>query len=263
MTGDNALTGCKVSGCIVTHNNMRTIKKTLQTLLQETRGVDFKLYIVDNLSTDGTIEYIRGKYGAYARVEILEPHTNNGFGAGHNLVLPLLDSEFHAIINPDVELREDVIAKLAAYMRGHDDIGLLSPRIRFPDGRDQILGKRNPRLRYLVASRLRGKGEPGRLLREYAMLDCDLSVPQDIENATGCFMFIRTDLFRQNGGFDPHYFMYFEDSDLTRTVRRTSRAVYYPDACVYHVWGRDSKKNGKLRRIQIRSMLYYFRKWRR
>ncbi|MBQ7541024.1 MAG: glycosyltransferase family 2 protein [Clostridia bacterium] len=257
------MTGCKVSGCIVTHNNMRTIDKTLQTLLGETRGVDFKLYIVDNFSTDGTPELLRRKYGDDPRVEILEPHTNKGFGAGHNLVLPLLDSEFHAIINPDVIVRDDVLEKMAVYMRGNPDVGLLSPHIRFPDGRDQILGKRDPTLRYLVASRLRGHGEPSRLLREYAMLDEDLSVPRDIENATGCFMLIRTDLFRELGGFDPHYFMYFEDSDLTRTVRLTSRAVYYPDACIYHVWGRESKKNSKLRRIQIRSMLYYFRKWRR
>lgn len=252
-----------VSGCIVTYNNMRTIEKTLSTLLDCTRGVDFKLYIVDNASTDGTPQFIREKFGGDARVEIIERQTNDGFSAGHDSVLDRLTSEFHAVINPDVIVRDDVLETMAQYMRAHPDVGLLSPRIRFPDGRDQVLGKRNPRLRYLVASRLRGKGEPNRLLREYAMLDEDLSVPCDIENATGCFMLLRTDLFRQIGGFDTNYFLYFEDSDLTRMVRRTSRAVYYPDACVYHVWGRESKKNNRLRRIQIQSMLYYFKKWRR
>ena len=84
-------------------------------------------------------------------------------------------------------LKENVIKKMVDYMEKNQDIGLLSPRICFPDGRDQILGKRNPRLKYLVASRLRGD-EPGKLLREYAMLDCDLSKPIQIENATGCFM---------------------------------------------------------------------------
>lgn len=254
---------CSVSGCIVTHDNMRTIGTTLSTLLSCTQGVDFKLYIVDNLSTDGTIEWVRANYGSDPRVEILEPGTNRGFGAGHNLVLPLLTSELHAIINPDVVLREDAVAAMADYMQAHPDVGLLSPRIRFPDGRDQVLGKRDPTLRYLVASRLRGSGAPKKALREYAMLDEDLSVPCDIENATGCFMLVRTDLFRELGGFDERYFMYFEDCDLSRTVRRTSRVVYFPGACIYHVWGRESKKNSKLRRIQIRSMFYYFRKWRR
>ena len=257
------MTDCSVSGCIVTYNNMRTIDKTVSTLLDCTRGVDFKLYIVDNASTDGTPQFLREKFGGDARVEIIERQSNDGFGAGHNSVIPRLASEFHAVINPDVIVRDDVLEQMASYLREHPDVGLLSPRIRFPDGRDQVLGKRNPTLRYLVASRLRGKGAPNRLLREYAMLDEDLSVPCDIENATGCFMLLRTDLFRRIGGFDTHYFLYFEDSDVTRTVRRTSRAVYYPDACVYHVWGRESKKNSRLRRVQIQSMLYYFRKWRR
>ncbi len=257
------MAGCKVSGCIVTYNNMRTIDRTLSTLLEFTRGVDFKLYIVDNASSDGTPQFIREKFGDDPRVEILERKTNDGFSAGHNFVLDRLTSEFHAVINPDVIIRDDVLEIMASYMREHPEIGLLSPRIRFPDGRNQVLGKRDPKLRYLVASRMRGKGEPNRLLREYAMLDEDLSAPCDIENATGCFMLLRTDLFREIGGFDTHYFLYFEDSDLTRMVRQKSRAVYYPDACVYHVWGRESKKNNRLRRIQIQSMLYYFRKWRR
>ena len=257
------MTDCSVSGCIVTYNNMRTIEQTLSTLLACTRGVDFKLYIVDNASTDGTPQFIRETFGGDPRVEVIERQTNDGFSVGHNFVLDRLTSEFHAVINPDVIIRDDVLEQMASYLRAHPDVGLLSPRIRFPDGRDQVLGKRNPTLRYLVASRLRGKGAPNRLLREYAMLDEDLSAPCDIENATGCFMLLRTDLFQKIGGFDTHYFLYFEDSDLTRTVRRTSRAVYYPHACVYHVWGRESKKNNRLRRIQIRSMFYYFRKWRR
>lgn len=253
---------CSVSGCIVTHNNMRTIEKTLSTLLEYTKGVDFKLYIVDNSSTDGTPDFIRENFGSDERVEILEPHTNNGFGAGHNVVRDRLNSEFHVIINPDIVLREDAIAKMADYMKANEDIGLLSPRIRFPDGRDQILGKRDPKIRYLVASRMRGNGEPSALLREYAMLDSDLTKPCDIENATGCFMMVRTELFQSIGGFDEHYFMYFEDCDLTRTIRKTHRTVFYPETCIYHVWGRESKKNSKLRRIQIQSMFYYFRKWR-
>lgn len=74
------------------------------------------------------------------------------------------------------------------------------------------------------------------------MLDEDGSKPFDIENATGCFMMLRTQLFLEAGGFDEHYFMYFEDCDLTRTVRQRARAVFCPYATVYHVWGRDSKR---------------------
>lgn len=248
----------KVTGSIVTYNNMKTIDKTLSTLFEFTKDIDFTLYIVDNVSSDGTPEYIEKNY---PQVEVIRMDKNAGFGAGHNAAIKRIDSEYHAVINPDIVLIENAIKKMADYMDENTDIGLLSPRICFPDGRDQILGKRNPHFKYLVASRMRGD-EPGALLREYAMLDCDLSKPTDIENATGCFMMFRTDVLKKIGGFDERYFMYFEDADITRSVKKISRAVYYPDATVSHVWARDSKRNTKLMIIHIQSMLKYYAKWK-
>lgn len=247
-----------VSGSIVTYNNISTIAKTLETIFTQTKDIDFKLYIVDNGSSDGTPEFIEKNY---PQVSVIRSEKNVGFGAGHNIVINSVDSSYHAIINPDIVLKENVIKKMVDYMEENTDIGLLSPRICFPDGRDQILGKRNPRIKYLVASRLRGD-EPGKLLREYAMLDCDLSKPVQIENATGCFMLLRTDVLKKIGGFDDGYFMYFEDADLARRVNEVSKCVYYPNAIVNHVWGRESKRNLKLMCIHIDSMFRYFRKWK-
>lgn len=247
-----------VTGSIVTYNNISTIAKTLETLFGETKDIDFKLYVLDNGSSDGTPEFIEKNY---PDVTVIRSGKNVGFGAGHNIIINQVESKYHAVINPDIVLTQNVVKKMADYMDENSDIGLLSPRICFPDGRDQILGKRNPHLKYLVASRLRGD-EPSKLLREYAMLDCDLSKPTEIENATGCFMFIRTDVLKSIGGFDDGFFMYFEDADLARRINEVSKCVYYPDAVVNHVWGRDSKRNFKLMLVHINSMLRYFRKWK-
>lgn len=247
-----------VTGSIVTYNNISTIAKTLETLFGETKDIDFKLYVLDNGSSDGTPEYIEKNY---PDVTVIRSGKNVGFGAGHNIIINQVESKYHAVINPDIVLTQNAVKKMADYMDENPDIGLLSPRICFPDGRDQILGKRNPHLKYLVASRLRGD-EPSKLLKEYAMLDCDLSKPTEIENATGCFMFIRTDILKSIGGFDDGFFMYFEDADLARRINEVSKCVYYPDAVVNHVWGRDSKRNFKLMLVHVNSMLRYFRKWK-
>ncbi len=246
-----------VTGCIVTYNNIRTIDNALSSIYKCTEA-PLRLYIVDNGSTDGTPEFIEKNY---PQATVIRSASNIGFGAGHNSVLDLLDSDYHAIINPDVIIRDDIISKMAAYLDENPDAGMLTPQIKFPDGRMQILGKREPTLRYLIASRMRGNGEPSAVLKEYAMLDEDLSKPVQVGNSTGCFMFIRTELFRQLGGFDKRYFMYFEDCDLTREVNRVSKVLYYPDATVYHEWGRDSKRNFKLKIIHIKSMFSYFAKW--
>ena len=247
-----------VSGCIVTHNNMSSIDDTLRSLFEYTKDVSFKLYVVDNLSTDGTPEFIRQNY---PQVELILPGTNNGFGSGHNEVLEQLTSKYHAIINPDIIINSDILKVMADKMDEDETAGMLSPRIRFPDGKPQILGKRMPKLKYLIASRLRRADEPSKLLREYAMLDKNQDEEFPVEVATGCFMFIRTELFKKIGGFDDRYFMYFEDFDLSCEVNRISKVLYFPKACVYHVWGRESKRSTRLKIVQIKSMLKFYMKW--
>lgn len=247
-----------VTASIVTFNNMSTIDKTLQTLFEYTKDINFKLYVVDNLSTDGTPDFISSNY---PQVEVIRLEENIGFGEGHNVVFRMIDSEYHFVINPDIVLIENSIKIMVDYLQKNPDIGLLSPKVCYPNGKEQILGKKVPHLKYIFASRFRGD-EPGKMLREYAMLDRDLTVPVQIENATGCFMGFRTDVLKKVGGFDKRYFMYFEDADITREVNLVSKAVYFPGTVVTHVWNRDSKSKIKLLLIHIHSMLKYYAKWK-
>lgn len=248
-----------ITGCIVTYNNMKCIEQTIDSILEHTDPMKFRLYVVDNHSTDGTPDFIRKKY---PQVCLVEPGDNRGFGAGHNVVLPMLESKYHFVINPDIILRDDAVDKICAFMDENPDIGVVSPKICFPDGTLQVLGKRNPRLKYLIASRFRDSEKMNKLLEEYAMLDRDLSSPQDIECTSGCFIGFRTEIFKQLGGFDERYFMYFEDADISREAKKLTRVVYYPYATIYHVWERASKTNKKLLLIHIKSMFKYFIKWK-
>ncbi len=262
----------KVSACIVTYNNVNYIEKAVGTLLDSVKNpdIEFKLFIFDNGSTDGTVELIKEKFisdPAYSdRLSLKLSGDNIGFGAAHNLILDVFssfESDYHCVVNPDVVIEDDIIDTMVSYMERAEnkDVVQLSPRICFPDGRDQILGKRYPHFIYLVSSRLRSD-EPSWLLRRYAMLDKGTDKPFEICNATGCFMFFRTEAFKKVGGFDKRYFMYFEDCDITRQMKKLGRVLFFPHAIVYHVWARDSKRNTKLKVIHITSMLKYYLKWR-
>lgn len=248
----------KVSGCIVTYNNKDKIARTIDSVLEQTTGVPFTLYVVDNASTDGTPDFIRK---SYPDVIVIESKENRGFGAGHNQVLKLLDSKYHVVINPDILLESDVITRLCEYADAHASVGLLSPQIRFEDGRIQMLGKRNPTVRYLGSHWFHKGDVPSKTMREYCMLDMPQDKPFPITNATGCFMFFRTAVFRELGGFDERFFMYLEDCDIARRAAQTYDVLHDPTTSVTHLWERGSKKSKKLLLIHIQSILKYFLKW--
>lgn len=247
----------KVSGTIVTYKCYDKCRDAVATLLAYTKDVDFTLYIVDNASGDGTLERLRAEFPA---IETIQLEDNKGFGHGHNAVLPLLKSDYHAVINPDITVDRDVLAELCGYLAQNADIGLITPQIRYPDGRDQQLPKRDPSF-LALAGRHIFKKQLKPIVDHYQMLDEDLSKPIDIEFATGSFFVIRTSLFRQIEGFDERWFMYYEDMDITRRARAVLRAVYYPYTYVYHAWERASSRSFKYFMILVAGMFKYFGKW--
>lgn len=86
--------------------------------------------------------------------------------------------------------------------------------------------------------------------------------PFEVEYATGCFMFFRTEIFKQLKGFDEHIFLYLEDADITRRVNQISKTIFYPYNYVIHDWQRGAHKNLKLMWINVKSAIWYFWKWR-
>ncbi len=247
-----------VSACIVSYRCFQRCRDTVQSLLSHTKGCRLQLYIVDNCSGDGSFERLRE---LFPTVQVLQSGENLGYGGGNNLVLPLLQSEFHAVVNPDIELRDDLLTSLALYLREHPEVGTVTPRILNPDGTEQPLPKRDPFLLGLVGRRLFG-----RLLKKYTdrytMADREFNGPTDIEFATGCFFMMRTGLFKELGGFDQQsFFMHFEDADISRRARQKLRLQYLPGFSAVHLWERDSAKHASSFMVMVKSMFRYFGKW--
>lgn len=245
----------KISGCIVTYNNEAIISECIKSILAWSKDLDFTLYISDNNSSDGTLELIRREF---PEVIIFENSKNIGFGGGHNRVLECLDSRYHFVINPDILVTQNVFEELTDYLECHRDVAMITPKIMNEDGTEQLLPKRNPRIRYVIIS----KFKPFKYLRKIYTREVDnLDEATDIDFCTGCFFGIRTSVFKHLKGFDERYFMYMEDADLSRMVRRKHRIIFYPQIFVYHKWSRENTRSirGILR--WLCSMVKYFTKW--
>ena len=232
-------------------------RKAIKSILEYTKDVELTLYVVDNNSGDGLLGKLIEEF---PEITAIQNPDNKGFGHGHNAVLPLLESDYHAVVNPDILIDRDVLSELCGYLAENPDIGLVTPKIMFPGGEDQQLPKRDPSFLALFGRHMfKKKLKP--VVEHYQMLDEDLSKPIDIEFATGCFFVIKTEIFKQLNGFDERWFMYFEDMDITRRARAVERAVYYPHTYVYHAWERSSSHKPKFFVILVLGMFKYFGKW--
>jgi GT2 family glycosyltransferase len=179
-------------------------------------------------------------------LEIVSGHGNVGYGRGNNLALARVASDIHLVMNPDVELDRDAVAALLRAFARHPHVALLAPAVRGEDGATQYLCKRYPSLWVLF---LRGfapaaaRRRHAAAIARYEMRDViGDSYLEDVKLASGCFMAARTQALRHVGGFDPRFFMYFEDYDLTLRLAREGTVAYVPEARIIHLGGEASRK---------------------
>ncbi len=248
----------RLSACVVQYGGADETAKCLQSL-EKTEGDALQVYLVDNASPNDGLEELAA-LGIPKGVQVLAQNENRGFGAGHNAVLPHLQSEYHAVVNPDILLDSAAISEMANWMDEHPDVVITSPRLLFPNGEPQYTAKRRPAFLPLLARQL-GWSFLKPYEEHYLMLDEDLTKQQDIEFCSGSFFVIRTKVFLEMGGFDEGYFMYVEDADITQKALQRGRAVYLPKVRVFHAWHRAAHRNRKQFLWQLKSMARYFRKW--
>ena len=245
----------RLSVSIVLHNTpLDQFCATLESLQRATRDAWAGPVVVAVVENAGPGDYreevaallARWPGGELFRVVHLPQPENLGFGAGHNSVLATLASEYHLVLNPDVELAPSALKHGLARLRKDRSIALLSPRVTSEDGGQEFLCKRYPSVLVLL---LRGFAPSfmrrwfDERLADYEMQGaCSGKSPGDVENASGCFMLVSTAALRAVGGFVPAYFLYFEDFDLSLRIREQGRLVFEPAMRIVHHGGHAARK---------------------
>lgn len=248
-----------VSACIVSYNSKGQLTGALDSLFHSRLDEPLKVYVVDNASPDESAKWVKAHY---PEVHLIASNENLGFGKGNNGVLPFLSSRYHMLVNPDVTFAPETIQFGMAYMDQHPEIAVLTPRVLNMDGTEQFLPKKEPSIRYLLGGRLEKLGKPFATWREeYTWKNENITAPCNAKFATGCFLLIRTEIFQRMNGFDERFFMYQEDSDLSKRVQEYGTITYHPDFTVNHAWERENTKKLKGNLRQVHSIFKYFRKW--
>jgi hypothetical protein len=182
-------------------------------------------------------------------VTYLHGHANIGYGAAHNLVLHGTGSDYHLVLNPDVELAPDALANAVRWLDAHPEVGALAPQSRTDSGVREYLCKRYPAVFDLL---LRGFAPQfvqrifRRRLARYEMRDVvDVEPPTDVIGVpalSGAFMLVKRFAIDRTGGFDPRFFLYFEDYDWSVRLNRITKTAYVPSVQIGHHGGNAAGK---------------------
>lgn len=250
--GDNAgfpqNSRCCLTVSVVTYRPKREeLEKTIASLERSVAQLgtcSTRLFLIDNNPDDADRDWLAGLAGHHGGV-LVAGHGNIGFGRAHNLVLAEV-GRFHLVLNPDVELATESLERALKFMEAHPDCGLLSPAAHWATGERQYLCKRIPTVLDLF---LRGfapfvvRRWFDKRLSAYEMRQHDFaSVMWDPPIVSGCFMLFRGNIFRKAGGFDPRYFLYFEDFDLSLRAGKLARIAYVPSVRILHHGGHAARK---------------------
>ena len=249
--------GKNLNVSIVLFNSDITQITNLIKILQANRSFN-KIYLVDNSPSRNNLFNVSNENYIYTGKNI-------GYGAGHNIAIKKTIDEgvkYHLVLNPDVYFDESTICKIVKFIDSNENIGLLMPKIVYPDGKIQhlckllaapldLFGRRFIPFKKFVAKRN----------YKYELLFTGYDKTMQVPSLSGCFMFMRTEVLKNVGGFDERFFMYCEDVDLSRRIGQIAKTVFYPEVEVIHNYEKGSYKNLKLLKYHILSAIKYFNKW--
>ncbi len=250
----------KLSLSIVLYNHSyQIISGLIENVLQIPAPI--KLFIIDNSETDKISNHIQD-----SRIEYIFNNKNLGYGKAHNKALSIVVNEFdyHLVLNPDIEFESGSIMKMLEYLEKRPNIGLLMPKVLYEDKQIQYLCKMLPTPFDLIMRRF----IPGFLksifdnrLQQYELKHKDYDQIMEVPNLSGCFMLMRCSALKTVGFFDERFFMYLEDTDLSRRINEYYKTIYYPEVSIIHHFEKGSYKSFKLLKYHILSAFKYFAKY--
>ena len=245
----------KITATIVLYKeHIETLTKTVNSFLLS--PLKKKLFLVDNSPTNLLEKHFKSSEIAYIFVG-----KNIGFGKAHNLIINKIKdlSEYHLVLNPDVEFDKNTISILISNFQNAKEIAMISPKVVYPNKENQYTCRAYPTIFDLINRRLHIF--PKQLFnKEYRNLD--LTQPFYPDFIHGCFMLFKTQEFVKLKGFDERYFLYMEDVDMCKKIDEIGKKkLYFPEVTITHQHQKESSKKIRLLIHHISSAIKYFLKW--
>jgi N-acetylglucosaminyl-diphospho-decaprenol L-rhamnosyltransferase len=245
---------CALGVAVVSYNTRDLLAACLQSLM--TDG-DHEVTVVDNGSTDGTLELVRERF-PMVRLEV--DGTNRGYGAAANRAVALSRCSAVLVLNSDTVVQPGSLELLAGYLSAHPAVGMVGPRLVNQDGSLQpscfpFPGTVDALVSETGLHRLLRRG-PG--LRRLSLRTWSHDRARRVPWVSGAALAIRKSAFETVGGFDEQIFMYGEEVDLARRLAAAGYETHFtPVATIMHIRGASTHDQLATYSTRVRASLRF------
>lgn len=234
----------QVSVIIVSYNVQDFLDLCLDAVMKATRHTDAEIFVVDNASSDGSVDLVREKYPS---VVLMANTDNRGFSRANNQALQLSEGKYVHFLNPDTIIPEDFYTRCLPYMEAHPDTGALGPRIIDADGQYAPDSKKSFPSFWVSVAKVTGLSRlfsRSPFFNKYYAAHIGEWETATVDILSGCCMLVnKANLMQAGGGFDEAYFMYCEDVDMCHRLNLAGfRNIYFPETTMVHYKGESTRK---------------------
>ena len=251
-----------ISFITVTMNSMSTVKALFESFFKYVpESLSWEYFVVDNCSTDGTVEYIETNYPS---IELIKNTSIKGFAENNNIAIEKATGSIIALINPDIEFIPGSIENTLTVFRNHPEIGLIGPLLLNRDGTYQQTARKFLTIK-LALLRILSMGRdnaPFKAIKSYLSSYSTQVDLQPVEWVIGAAMFARKKAIEDAGMLDTNFFLYIEDQDWCLQMWKHKWKVYYlTTAPLIHDHQRTSARKFSKKTIwHLQSILYFLKK---
>ncbi|HSW88765.1 MAG TPA: glycosyltransferase family 2 protein [Candidatus Saccharimonadales bacterium] len=251
----------KVSIIIVHYKADLEFFDCLKSIYKNIPEFDFEVIIVDNDNKKIIEEKLAQKF---PKTRYIKSETNVGFGAGNNLGAKHARGEYLFFLNPDTIIFTSTLDNLINFIETNINAGIVAPLLLHEDKKPfDLQGSADlTPLRGVVCLSIINKIFPKNpIAQKFFYLDWGKDSQKEVEVVPGTAFAIRKELFEKVGMFDEKFFLYFEEYDICRRVRRLGFKLFIiPQAKIIHLWEKSTKSVDGIDKIFLESRFYYFKK---
>ncbi len=241
-----------ISVVIVTYNSQDTIKSCLDSVLRDDTSKE--VIVADNNSKDDTSKILMSYKD---RIIFFQNNSNLGFSKANNMAAKEAKGEYLLFLNPDTRfLEEGTLDGLIKLLSENEHYGLIAPKLVLPNGDIQKTVRNLPTIWKAIEEFWLGKEGA------FEFFQPQRGELVEVESVVGACILIKSEVFRMVGGFNEKYFLYFEDLELCKDIRKSGLKIgYVGDILVQHVVGVSGRKSNT-EKLSLLSARIYFGTWK-